>query len=145
LTSRPTGLRFTSADLNGWYATLSRRTAIAEVAHHLRREAVNMRVPSLTLHYRTYTAKLAGTYRDIRGMTATHPELYKSDDYTASQAFGEGLRASGGDGILYDSVRHVGGVNVIALRPKNVRDIVMGAHYEITAPLSGKVIARTLT
>jgi hypothetical protein len=141
----PAGLRFTSADLNGWYASLTRRTAIAEVAHHLRREAVNMRVPVLTLQYRTYTAKLAGTYQDIRGMAHTRPELYKADDYTASQAFGEALRASGGDGILYDSVRHVGGANVVALRPKNVRDVAMSTHYEVTAPVSGKVIARTLT
>jgi hypothetical protein len=141
----PTGVRFTSADLNGWYASLARRTAIAEVAHHLRREAVNMRVSSLTLHYRTYTAKLAGAYEDIRGMAATRPELYETDDYAASQTFGEALRASGGDGILYDSVRHAGGTNVVALRPKNVRDVVMGTHYEITAPVSGKVIARTLT
>jgi hypothetical protein len=139
-----TGLRFTSADLNGWYASVARRTAIAEVAHHLRREAVNMRVPSLTLHYRTYSAKLIGTYQDIRGMAGTHPELYKPSDYSASQTFGESLRASGGDGIVYDSVRHVGGVNVVALRPKNVREVVMGSHYEITAPVSGKVIARTL-
>jgi hypothetical protein len=128
-------LRFTSADLNGWYASFARRTAIAEVAHHLRREAVNMRVPSLTLHYRTYTANLAGTYQDIRAMAATRPELYKADDYTASQTFGEAIRASGGDGILYDSVRHVGGANVVALRPKNVRDVVMGNYYEITAGL----------
>jgi hypothetical protein len=30
------------------------------------------------------------------------------------------------------------------LRPKNVRDVVMGTHFEITAPVSGKVIARAL-
>jgi RES domain len=139
-----TGLRFTSADLNGWYASFARRTAIAEVAHHLRREAVNMRVPSLALHYRTYSAKLIGAYEDIRGLAATHAELYKPADYTASQTFGEAIRASGGDGIVYDSVRHVGGVNAVALRPKNVLEVVMGSHYEITAPVTGKVIARTL-
>jgi RES domain len=139
------GLRFTSADLNGWYASLARRTAIAEVAHHLRREAVNMRVPSLTLQYRTYTAKLVGAYQDIRGMATTRPELYRPDDYTASQVFGESIRASGGDGVVYDSIRHAGGANVVALRPRNVGDVVMGTHYEITAPVSGKVVARTLS
>jgi hypothetical protein len=141
----PAGLRFTSPDLNGWYASLARRTAISEVAHHLRREAINMRRSSLTLQYRTYTAKLVGTYQDIRGMAATRPELYKVDSYTASETFGEAIRASGGDGIIYDSVRYVGGTNVVALRPKNIRDVLMGTHYEITAPVSGKVIARTLT
>jgi hypothetical protein len=34
--------------------------------------------------------------------------------------------------------------DVVALRPKNVCDVVMSSHYEITAPVSGKVIARTL-
>jgi hypothetical protein len=140
----PTGLRFTSADLNGWYASVARRTAIAEVAHHLRREAINTRVPSLTIQYRTYIAKMIGTYQDNCGTAATRPELYKADDYTASQAFGESFRATGGDGIGYDSVRHVGGVNVVALRPKNVREVITGPHYEITAPVTGKVIARTL-
>ena len=77
-------------------------------------------------------------------MAATRPELYKIDGYIASQTFGEAIRASGGDGIMYDSVRHVGGTNVVALRPKNVRDILMGTHYEITVPVSGKVIVRTL-
>lgn len=139
-----TGLRFTSADLNGWYASFARRTAIAEVAHHLRREAVNMRVSSLTFQYRTYSAKLIGTYEDIRGMATTRPELYHANDYAASQTFGEATRASGGDGIVYDSVRHVGGINVVALKPKNVREVVVGPHYEITAPVSGKVIARSL-
>jgi hypothetical protein len=87
---------------------------------------------------------LIGAYEDIRGMAATRPELYRADDYAASQTFGETIRASGGNGIVYDSVRHAGGVNVVAMRPKNVRDIVMGPRYEITAPVSGKVIARTL-
>lgn len=140
----PNGLRFTSPDLNGWYASLARRTAIAEVAHHLRREAVNMRVPSLTLQYRTYIAKLVGSYEDIRAMRSDRPELYKLDDYAAAQSFGEAIRASAGDGIIYDSVRHGGGTNVVALRPTNVREVTMGTHYEITAPVSGKVIARTL-
>jgi len=140
----PGGLRFTSPDLNGWYASLARHTAIAEVAHHLRREAVNMRRTSLTLQYRTYSARLMGAYHDIRGMADSRPELYEVDDYTASQTFGEAIRASGGDGIVYDSVRHVGGTNIVALRPRNVRDILMGTHYEITVPVSGKVIARVL-
>jgi hypothetical protein len=142
LHAAPSGLRFTSADLGGWYAAFDRRTAIAEVAHHLRREAVNMRVPSLTLQYRTYSALLAGEYRDIRGQRDEHPEFYRSDSYAASQAFGEEVRSTGGEGIMYDSVRHVGGTNVVAFRPKNVRDVVMGTHYEVMVPVRGKVIAR---
>jgi hypothetical protein len=144
LHAAPDGLRFTSRDLNGWYAAFDRRTAIAEVAHHLRREALNMRMPSLTLQYRAYVAQLSGDYHDIRGQRVDLAPLYNLNDYSASQSFGEKIRAAGGDGILYDSVRHVGGTNVVAFRPRNVRDVVMSTHYEVTAPVSGKVIARTL-
>ena len=144
LHAAPDGLRFTSGELGGWYAAFDRRTAIAEVAHHLRREAINMRSPSLTLQYRTYSAQLAGLYHDIRGQRAASPDLYRPDSYTASQAFGLEIRSSGGDGILYDSVRHVGGTNVVAFRPKNIRDVVMGTHYEVTVPVRGKVIARAI-
>ncbi len=145
LHAAPDGSRFTSGDLGAWYAAFSRRTAIAEVAHHLRREAINMRSTSLTLQYRTYSAQLAGQYHDIRGQRATSPGLYRPDSYTASQAFGEEIRSQGADGILYDSVRHLGGTNVVAFRPKNVRDVVMGTHYEVTVPVRGKVIARALS
>jgi len=82
--------------------------------------------------------------QDIRGMASIYPERYKVDDYTASQPFGGSIRASGGGDIMYDSVRHVGGANVVALKPRSVCDVVMGTHYEITVPVSGKVIARTL-
>ena len=144
LHASPGGSRFTSAALNGWYAALDRRTAVAEVAHHLRREAINMRRTSLTLQYRTYMAQLAGEYHDIRGQSATHAELYAPTDYAASQTFGEKIRSSGGAGILYDSVRHVGGANVVAFRPRNISDVVMSTHYEVTVPVKGKVIARVL-
>lgn len=144
LHAAPSGSRFTSPDLNGWYASFDRRTAVAEVAHHLRREAINMRVSSLTLQYRTYVAQLSGEYHDIRGQRGALAPLYSPNDYTASQSFGEKIRATGGNGILYDSVRHVGGTNVVAFRPKNVRDVIMSTHYEVTAPVSGKVIARVL-
>jgi hypothetical protein len=143
LHAAPHGMRFTSPDLNGWYAAFDRRTAIAEVAHHLRREALNMRVSSLTLQYRTYSARLAGQYHDIRGRRDEFADVYSPDDYTASQSFGEKIRSAGGDGIVYDSVRYVGGTNVVALRPKNVQDVVMSTHYEVIVPVKGKVIART--
>jgi hypothetical protein len=38
-------------------------------------------------------------------------------DYSASQVFGEAIRRTG-DGIVYDSLRHFGGVNVVAYQPR---------------------------
>ncbi len=39
---------------------------------------------------------------------------------------------------------HVGGITIVALRPTNVRDVVMDSHYEISTAAAGRVIARTL-
>lgn len=139
-----TGTRFAGGQLGAWYAGTKVRTAIAEVAHHLRREAAFRRRREMRLQYRTYIARLAGSYVDVRGLFAQRPELYRPADYAASQAFGEGVRATGGAGIVYDSVRLRGGTNVVAYLPGNIRGVVQEAHYEVTAPVTGKVVARIL-
>ena len=137
-------MRFNNGQLGAWYAGLALKTSIAEVAHHLRREAGFRRLSEMRIQYRSYTARLAGDYVDIRNAQTTKPELYVPNDYSASQAFGEGIRMAGGSGIVYASLRHQSGTNVAAFRPRDILDVMQAAHYEITAPVTGKVIARTL-
>ncbi len=124
----PGGSRFNGPDLGAWYASAEVRTAAAEVAHHLRREAVARNLPECRRLYRSYSARLEGRYRDVRGDT----DLHDPQSYEASQAFGEAERASGTDGIVYDSVRQRGGVNVAAYRPSKILDVVQAEHFEIT-------------
>jgi hypothetical protein len=127
----PTGSRFNGVDLGAWYAAAALETAAFEVAHHLRREAAALEVPSLGRAYRTYTAELAGSYLDIRGQQALRADVYASDSYLASQALGESIRISGGAGIVYDSVRHSGGTNVVAHRPRNVLSVTQADHWHL--------------
>jgi RES domain len=126
----PGGMRFNNADLGAWYAAASLVTAAAEVGHHLRREAVDRGLKSVERVYRSYTCKLLGDYLDIRHGKA-NPEVYASGNYKASQQLGETVRARGGAGILYDSLRHQGGVNIVAHRPRNIEDIVQTDHFQI--------------
>lgn len=144
LHASPEGARFSDAALGAWYAGLAEKTALKEVAHHLRREAARARRPDIVSHYRGYQARLVGDYADIRGMRAKAPELYRPDDYSAGQVFGAELRASASTGIVYDSVRDPGGENVVAFRPSAVRDVVQATHYELTVPLSGRIVVRRL-
>lgn len=144
LHTAPAGLRFSSPALGAWYAAASLMTAAAEVAHHLKREAVARGLTEARRVYRAYAGRLDGSYLDIRGEIAARSELYAPDSYTLSQPFGETVRASGGDGIVYDSVRHTGGVNVVAYRTRNILDVVQAAHYEMTAPVVGRVVVRAL-
>lgn len=124
----PGGGRFNGPDLGAWYASAEIRTAAAEVAHHLRREAVARDVPGMKRVYRSYTARLAGDFRDVRG----EAELHDPASYEASQRFGEAERAAGRDGIVFDSVRHRGGVNAAAFRPSKILDVVQAEHFEIS-------------
>jgi hypothetical protein len=136
----PGGMRFNGPELGAWYAADDIRTAAAEVGHHLRRETVARGVVAMSRTYRAYTATLLGNYLDIRGQQAKRPEVYASERYDASQKFGEEVRASGGAGLIYDSLRRRSGVNVVAHRPRNITDIAQTDHFEIAVSSASRTI-----
>ncbi len=129
----PTGGRFNGPDLGAWYASAALITAAVEVAHHMRREAFARGIDGMQRQFRQYSARLTGDYLDIRGRQAELSDVYAADSYAASRTMGERIRAEGGAGVLYDSVRHAGGVNIVAHRPRNVLDVVQADHFEIRA------------
>ncbi len=90
--------------------------------------------------YRAYSATLLGDYLDIRGRQYNRPEAYDPDRYDRSQLFGETIRASGGLGILYDSLRRRRGSNVVAFRPRSIVDIGEGETFEISVSASRRSI-----
>jgi len=143
LHAAPMGQRFSGPELGAWYAAFTPCTAVAEAAHHVRREVRNPGLPRIIGEWPAYSARLDGAYLDLRG--ADRPDLYDADDYSAGQAFGEALRARGEAGIVYDSVRHAGGTNVVAYRPSAVLEVTQGAHLELTVPAAGRIIARRLS
>jgi hypothetical protein len=136
----PGGMRFNGPELGAWYAADDIRTAAAEVGHHLRREAVARSVATMSRTYRAYAATLLGGYLDIRGQHVTRSEVYASERYDASQKLGEEVRASGGAGLIYNSLRRQTGVNVVAHRPRNITDIVQTDHFEITVLATSRTI-----
>jgi RES domain-containing protein len=126
----PGGMRFNNADLGAWYAAAALSTAVAEVAHHLRREAVARGVVSVQRKYRQYTAVLEGFYLDIRDEQAARRDVYDPVSFATSQVLGE--TASSRAGIIYDSIRHVGGISVVAHRPRNILEVTQADHFEIS-------------
>jgi RES domain-containing protein len=128
----PGGMRFNNGDLGAWYAAAALTTSVAEVAHHMRREAVARGITGAQRKFRQYTAALAGSYLDLRGQQVARPDVYDPTSYAVSQALGETVRASGSAGIVYDSVRHTGGLCVVAHRPRNISEIAQGDHFEIS-------------
>jgi hypothetical protein len=136
----PGGMRFNGPELGAWYASADLRTSAAEVGHHLRREAAMRRVATMGRVFRAYGATLLGDHLDIRGRQATHPDVYASDRYDASQRLGEDVRASGGAGVVYDSLRHRGGVNMVTHRPCNIVEVVQTDHFEIAVSATSRTI-----
>jgi hypothetical protein len=128
----PGGNRFNGSDLGAWYAAAAFPTAAAEVAHHLRREAVATGQPIMRRQFRTYQARLDGEFMDIRGERDSRPEIHDPVSYAASQVFGEAVRSAGHTGIVWDSLRHVGGLCAVSFQPRAVLDIIQTGHVEIT-------------
>jgi hypothetical protein len=142
----PGGSRFNRSVLGAWYASATVRTAAIEVGHHLRREAIATSAPAMRRQFRSYTARLEGEYIDIRGQRGRRPDLYDPRTVAASQAFGERLRAESEAGIIYDSLRHAGGINVVAYRPSNVLDVALADHFEIRVEAArARIDVRKLT
>lgn len=142
----PAGSRFNSPELGAWYAAAALTTAIAEVAHHLRREAVARSAAEERRTFRCYISQLLGRdYRDIRGQQKDHPDVYATGSYAASQTFGEAVRAAGQSGIVYESLRHHGGISVVAFRPRQIVNVIQTDHYDLIVPVQGRIIARKLT
>src|SRR3546814_9205725 len=82
----PDGMRFNRAELGAWYAAKAVETAIAEVAHHLRREAIARGEISMSRKYRSYSAELLGSdFHDICGLQSSQPDLYRSDSYRSEE------------------------------------------------------------
>ncbi len=141
----PGGMRFNAPELGAWYAAAALATSVAEVAHHLRRETVARGLVAGRRQYREYTARLEGAYLDIRGQRAARADVYDPLSYAAAQSLGEAVRASGKAGILYDSLRHTGGVNVVAYRPRNVTAVTQARHFEILVQAAAsRIEVRTL-
>lgn len=136
----PGGMRFNGPDLGAWYAADDIRTAAAEVGHHLRREAAARSTAAMSRTYRAYTSILLGDHVDLRGRQDKYPDVYASDRYDASQKLDENLRASGGAGILYDSLRRRTGTNVVAFRTRNVTQVVQADHFEIAVSAASRTI-----
>ena len=125
----PAGGRFTSARLGGWYAGLELRTAHAEVVFHWWRELEEVGRTSGRVQARQYLADFDATFHDVRDHRR-YASLYSAKSYRTSQQLGARLRAAGSNGIAYGSVRDRGHDCVVAFRPKLVRKVRQGAHFE---------------
>jgi len=145
------GGRFSDHRLGAWYAATEIETALAEtIHHHERRLRASAAGFPARIQMRELVARLDDEFLDIRGQQAVRGELYRPDDYSASQAFASALRwpfaADAEAGVVYDSVRRVGGVNVCVWKPLSVPlPVEQGDHYEYIWAADGELTIMKLT
>ena len=126
---RAGGGRFSSAERGAWYASRALETAIAETVYHRTRELEEVGCLDARVEMREYLADFDASFHDVRqgpGTAAVHDPI----DYTASQAMAARLLQAGSPGIVYRSVRHAGGECLACFRPRLVRHVRVGAHFE---------------
>lgn len=128
--TRPTGNRFNGPERGAWYAAYGNNaadTAKAEVAWHLTRELQATGIYDNMTTYRELLAGFMSRFHDLG--ERTDDEVLGADPavaYPAGQALAREILASGGNGVLYPSVRYERGRCLAALRPNLVQNVREG-------------------
>lgn len=124
----PDGTRFSDGSYGVYYASKALETAVQESIYHRERFLRYSREPAIEIDQRVYYADIDAGLTDLRPFRETHPEWYDRDSYVASQQLGGELRKSGGNGIVYSSVRHAGGECIAVFRPCLLSPVTQGPH-----------------
>jgi RES domain len=119
--------RFHDGYFGTFYAACDFETAVSETVHHVAQFlAATCEAPGWIAEMRELIGSIDRSFVDIRG--GGHAELLAPNDYTASQGFAKTARASGADGIVYPSVRQIGGECLAAFWPDVVSVPHQGRH-----------------
>jgi RES domain len=130
---RPGGNRFNDENRGAWYAGFDDRTSLTEVAFHKTRELGYIDYYYDDVQYRALHASFIGRFHDIRNADpiprCLHPDI--AVGYPSGQALANELIEVGSRGLIYPSVRHRGGICIVAFRPNVVQDVAPGASWRI--------------
>ena len=133
--TRPGGNRFNGEDRGAWYCAFEVETSLGEVSYHLTRELEAIGRFENVTDYAELLADFFGPFHDLRGVDAAGEPALREDPslaYPAGQALAKHLRveaASGG--IVYPSIRHAGGVCLVAFRPDLVQNLKQGGIWRL--------------
>jgi RES domain-containing protein len=130
--TRPKGNRFNPPEWGVWYCSFQVETSLEEVAYHLTRalKACGADFDNET-RYIELLADFEVELADLRNLHPV-PDCLHDDvtiGYPAGQTFAANLRESGLNGIVYPSVRHIGGTCLAAFWPGMIQNFQQGATW----------------
>lgn len=123
--------RFSDGSFGILYAGNRFDVALLETAwHHGRFMARTEEPAGWTSQFREIVLDVAGSLHDLRAGGSAFADVLDPDEYTAGNALGARLRAAGGDGIVYPSVRCEGGECVGLFHPDLAANPVQARHLD---------------
>jgi hypothetical protein len=129
--AHPAGSRFSGPQRGAWYASFEVQTAQLEGAFHKAIALAEIGDFHDCVTCDDYLAAFHGEFHDLRDAPQFEACL-APDSYLASQQLAAELLKGGSAGIIYPSVRHQGGTNLVCFRPALVNDVRLGATYRFT-------------
>jgi len=113
-----------------WYAALDVETCMREVVYHMTEFLARSGVLKGVVEYAEMFASMAGEFVDLR-QAPDHPCLDPDPGkgYPIGNTLADAVRARGLNGVIYPSVRHAGGICIVALRPHAVQSVAPGDVY----------------
>ena len=122
--------RFSDGSYGVYYAAHDEETAIAETAYHRLRFITQAGFRSEIVHMRVYSARIRGSFDDIRAKTL-RSKLYDPDDYSYPQRYARALFDKNRvDGIAARSVRRPAGECVAVFRPRCISSVRVERHLQ---------------
>lgn len=119
---RPEGSRFNGPDRGAWYCSFELGTALAEVVFHKTVEYAEINFFNDSVSYQLYLADFSSEFHNIRQLEGREKYL-APHSYQDSQLLAAQLLEHGSLGIIYPSVRKIGGTNLSCFRPALVGDV----------------------
>jgi RES domain len=129
--ANPLGSRFSGPDRGAWYAAFELATSQDEVAFHKSVQLAEIGRFDDTVTYDDYLADFSASFHDLRRARAFRACL-NPESYVASQGLAERLLEAGSLGVVYPSVRHVGGTCLACFRPALVANVRRRRTYRFT-------------
>jgi hypothetical protein len=132
--TKPDGNRFSTSRRGAWYAGVELKTSQAEVAFHIQSFVKESRLPvPVTFDYQEFLANFSGDFSHLEPAEVASclqpgpvPQCY-----AAGQALAKMLLDDGSNGIIYPSVRNLGGTCVACFRPALVYNPRRGRKYQL--------------
>ncbi len=122
--------RFSDGRFGVYYAGRGMETAIRETVHHRALLAKDARLSAAEFSMRAWVGTVKKHLHDIRSpaYAALHDDAPRPEQHPRAQAFGHDMKIRSSWGLIYRSVRHLGGECISALRPPAVSLPVSGPH-----------------